>query len=52
MRHLLWYTVITIIFSVAAAASANAAAAQMIDPNNGYAFVDPTYAALAMQVRV
>ena len=33
---------------MAAAASANAA--QMIDPNNGYAFVDPTYAALAMQV--
>ena len=35
--------------SAAAPAGANAAA-QMMDPSSGYAFIDPTYAALALQV--
>lgn len=36
--------------SAAAPGGANAAA-QMMDPSSGYAFIDPTYAALALQMQ-
>lgn len=36
--------------SAAASGGANAAA-QMMDPSSGYAFIDPTYAALALQMQ-
>lgn len=49
LRHEWLHDLILNSASAAAPAGANAAA-QMMDPSSGYAFIDPTYAALALQV--